>query len=51
MERAAEKGSAIAAAVKGVEHWGQNDVGKSLQQLLFFSCLLLRFYLFYFFSN
>jgi hypothetical protein len=29
MERAAEKGGAIAAAVKGVEQWGQNDIGKS----------------------
>jgi hypothetical protein len=44
MERAAEKGGAIAAAVKGVEQWGQNDIGKSLLQLLFFSCLLLRFF-------
>jgi hypothetical protein len=44
MERAAEKGGAIAAAVKGVEQWSQNDIGKSLWQLLFFSCLLLRFF-------
>ncbi len=44
MERAAEKGGAIAAAVKGVEQWGRNDIGKSLWQLLFFSCLLLRFF-------
>ncbi|KAH9545541.1 hypothetical protein CY35_12G052900 [Sphagnum magellanicum] len=29
MERAAEKGGAIAAAVKGVQQWGQNDIGKS----------------------
>ncbi len=51
MERAAEKGGAIAAAVKGVQQWGQNDIGKSLQQLLFFSCLLVFFFFFFFFCN
>lgn len=43
MERAAEKGKAIAAAVEGVEkHWGTSISGQCLGGLCYVKCIISK---------